>query len=100
MVTESKVYRISRERAVSEALATLKDCRFNIKEQTDDSIMATSGVSLFSWGEKIEIVFNKRADGVDVRVTSMPTAQLFDWGKSRDNISEFFTKLEYKLSRK
>lgn len=100
MVTESKIYKIPRERAVLEALATLKDCGFNIKEQTNDSIIATSGISLLSWGEDLEIVFDKRADGVEVCITSMPTAQLFDWGKSEDNISEFFTRLEYKLSKK
>lgn len=51
-----------------------------------------------SWGENIEVALKDTPQGVEVIVTSGPTAQLFDWGKSSENISKFFANLEKHLS--
>jgi hypothetical protein len=100
MVTETKIYKASLKEVYDAALEALKKCGFKIKECKEDSIKATSGISLFSWGESIEISIRPEYEGVRVEVSSVPVAQLFDWGKSRENISKIFSNLEAELSKR
>lgn len=47
-------------------------------------IIASTGFSLFSWGEKVVIKITKGKQ-TEISVSSTPEAQLFDWGKSQEN---------------
>lgn len=96
---ENRVYQIDYNVAYQIALDSANKC-FNIQEQNISKgyIKCTTRSSLWSWGESILI----RVLKIDLRQTkisieSSPTAQLLDWGKSKDNINIFFNTLEQNL---
>jgi len=99
MVTESKSYKASFKEAYNASLEALKKCGFEVRERRGNSIKATADPSILSWGENIEVLLTPEPGGVKVKISSSPTAQLFDWGKSRDNVSQIFSNLELKLSK-
>jgi len=78
MVTETKSYKVSLKAAYDASLEALKKCGFEIKECKENSIKATSSLSLLSWGESIEVSIKIEREGVKVEVSSAPLAQLFD----------------------
>ena len=53
-------------------------------------------LNLASWGEKIDIYIYQ--DGT-VQVRSRCTFQVFDWGKNKKNVTQFFAWLDYYLSQ-
>lgn len=55
------------------------------KDTTTGTIIASTGASLRSWGERITIQVSSAGSQTNVSVTSKPAAQLFDWGKSKEN---------------
>ena len=75
----------------------IKKCGFNIEsfDEKEGYIYASSPPSIFSWGEEINIELNKTPGGsIKVVVLSKPKAQLFDWGKSRENERKIIEALE------
>lgn len=65
----------------------------------DGKIVVSKGVSLRSWGERITIQVTKEDSKTKVTVSSVPEAQLFDWGKSRENERRIMLELNT-LSRR
>lgn len=100
MVTESKIYKASFKEVYDASLEALRKCGFEVKERKENSIKAMSGLSLLSWGESVEVFIKSEREGVKVEVSSSPTAQLFDWGKTGENVSRVFSNLESELSKK
>ena len=75
----------------------IQKCGFNIEsfDEKDGYIYASSPPSIFSWGEDITVEIRKISpDETSVKVESMPKAQLFDWGKSRENERRIMEILE------
>ena len=75
----------------------IQKCGFNIEsfDEKEGFIYASSPPSIFSWGEEINIKINKTSEGsTEVIVLSEPKAQLFDWGKSRENEKRIMEILE------
>jgi hypothetical protein len=99
MVSDSRICKTSLKEAHTASVEALKKCGFQIVECKENSIKATSGPSLWSWGENIEIHLTANHEGVKVEIFSSPIAQFFDWGKSRGNISNIFSNLELILSK-
>lgn len=58
------------------------------------TIIASTGLSLRSWGESITIQAYRVGSQTKVSVTSTPEAQLIDWGKSEENERLIIRKLE------
>jgi len=88
----SNIFNRSLEEVYSASVKALEECGFAIKEKTSNSIKASSGFSIWSWGEDIEVRLSSKPYGTEVEVTS-EASQIFDWGKSEENISSFFMKL-------
>jgi len=66
----------------------IRKCGFSIEsfDENKGYIYASSPPSIFSWGEEITVEVNRiSTTTTEVRVESRPKAQLFDWGKSREN---------------
>lgn len=64
------------------------------------SIQCKSSASIWSWGETIEIrVRQIQDDKTQVTAESSASAQLFDWGKSKDNIEKFLSALKAALTK-
>jgi hypothetical protein len=54
-------------------LESLKNLRWKVKEETDDTIFASAGMNLLSWGEKITITFEPDGSVTLHSNCSMPT---------------------------
>ena len=75
-------------KAARETLAVLS---WSVCEETDDRIVASTTMSIRSWGEKVLINF---LPGNSICVTSkcaLPT-QCLDWGKNKANVVEFMAE--------
>src|SRR5690349_17364217 len=73
-------------------LTVLNALSWPIREQTADRIVASTSVSIASWGEEISITFM-----LDSRITvtskcALPT-QCFDWGKNKANVRKFLGEI-------
>ncbi|MCA9068374.1 MAG: hypothetical protein KDA84_05600 [Planctomycetaceae bacterium] len=79
--------------AVYESLRAL---RWSIREDYDDEIIASTNVSLLSWGEKVEIRLSGRHSLSITSKCVLPT-QCFDWGKNRANVNKFLDELESRI---
>lgn len=80
-------------------LQAIADCSFR-KESVDmasGQIVASTDVSLRSWGERIEIRVSEAGNGTKVSISSTPNAQIIDWGKSEENIERLFAAIERHL---
>jgi hypothetical protein len=72
--------------------ATLTALSWSIREEASDQIVASTGVNIRSWGEKILINF---LPDKSISVTSkcaLPT-QCLDWGKNKANIQKFMDEI-------
>ena len=80
-------------------LQAIADCSFQ-KESVDmasGQIAASTNISIWSWGERIEIRVSEADNGTKVSISSTPNAQIIDWGKSEENIERLFAAIERHL---
>jgi len=94
VVSESKKYRVSVNKAHNAVLKAIRECGFTIRADKENAITASSSASLFSWGESIEVSINPSTDQVLITISSSPTTQIFDWGKSSENVKCIFKRLD------
>lgn len=72
----------------------LRELGWNVEKIEGNTITASTGFSLRSWGEIVTIHLKKiDTNTTEIYVESKPKAQLFDWGKSQDNELLFIDKL-------
>ena len=95
--TESRIFNCSRDKVYDASINALKNSGFKVTEKSADTIKASSEISIRSWGEEIQVKISSTAKGTKVKVTSEPAAQLFDLGKSEENISRFLYELKKQL---
>lgn len=100
VITVSRTYNRSLNEVLEASISALKNCGFTITEKGQRVIEASSGISLRSWGEHIQINLSSTSEGTEAKVTSEAKAQLFDLGKSEENVSRFFSELEKQLGLK
>ena len=96
---EKRSYRIGYNHAFQIALNSAKIC-FNVKEQNinEGYMKCTTKASLWSWGENVLIrIISINSTQTEISVKSSASAQLFDWGKSKDNMDLFFNTLEQNI---
>jgi hypothetical protein len=75
-------------------LPTVKKMKVKSADQNTGRIVASSGMSLASWGEELIIeVWEPSPGQAGVRVTSQLKAQLVDWGKNKKNIAAVFNAI-------
>ena len=95
MAIAEKKYSMNIEEAFQKALEAIKNNGWTLRDfKQNEKILAETDVSLRSWGEEIEIKLLRRRDNVEVIVSSEPIHQIIDWGKSTDNVKDFFQKFE------
>jgi len=99
MMSESKTYNRSLNEVLEACARALKKCGFVVTERSTHIIKASSGISFRSWGENIKITLSSTSEGVKVNITSEPKAQLFDLGKSEENIKKIFSELSKDLGK-
>ena len=84
---ETETYNASYSKAFNSVLQIIDELGLGKESinKDDGEIIAYTGFSLSSWGEKITIQLTKIKKQIRVSVSSEPKAQLFDWGKSEEN---------------
>lgn len=97
MVTVSRTYNRSLNEVLEASIRALKNCGFTITEKGQRVIKASSGISLRSWGEHIQLNLSSTSKGIEVKAISEAKAQLFDLGKSEENVERIFLELENQL---
>ncbi len=65
---------------------TIKVLGFSFFEESKDQIVASTGMSVKSWGEKIHVNF---LTDNSISVTSKSKFALIDWGKNKNNVERF-----------
>jgi hypothetical protein len=80
-------------------LQAIKECDFSIESKNKErgKIIASTGFSLRSWGETINIEIAKGKNKTRVSIFSDPKAQLLDWGKSEENEENIIKALTRRL---
>lgn len=78
--------------ARSVALRTLAALSWQLRQQSDSQLLASTGMGLRSWGERIEIDLLPNNEITITSKCALPT-QCFDWGKNRANVRRFIAEL-------
>jgi len=93
---ESRSYETDYNTAFKKALSTSKSC-FDVERHSivKGYIECKTRSSIWSWGESISIEV-REINSIETKITidSSASAQLFDWGKSKENIKMFFNLFE------
>ena len=73
--------------------SALNAVSWSIRKESPDTIVASTSLSLLSWGERVIITF---LSDESITVTSKCTwpIQCFDWGKNKANIKKFIAELK------
>ena len=97
----SKIYQFTFNRIFKAANDALLDNGFKIIESDINKgiIKAKAPLSLKAWGENIEVQIYQLDIGIDVHISSVAHHQVIDWGKSKENVSDFFKMLDNRLER-
>ena len=80
----------------SACLLAVEECGFKINDVDEEGgiIEVSTPSSIRSWGEKISIEVVDGERDIEVEIKSNAKSQLFDWGKSQENISILFEEIE------
>ena len=98
MAKGSKVFKKPLNEVYNASVKALQESGFTLNEKKGNVIRATYKTSIVSWGEDIEIRLSSKPEGVEVEATS-EAYQIFDWGKSEENLSRFFANLKKQLGK-
>ena len=90
-------FELEYEKVFVEAISALGDCGIEVEkaDKSSGSIIATSPMSFWSWGETIKVTISVTDEGVEVVAQSKPRVptQVIDWGINKKNIDNFFSAL-------
>lgn len=100
VVSKSKIFDARLGDTYEAVLKALRSNSFEINSKLDRRITASVPPSIFSWGEDIEISLEGTGTRTKVTVSSRPKAQIFDWGKSEENIDRLIASLDRMLVSK
>ncbi len=78
-------------------IQAIQRLHWKVKQDHPGVIIASCGISLLSWGERITIQILPAGIHSEVRVVSELKAQLFDWGKNDRNERDFHQMLFFVL---
>lgn len=95
---KTKNYNMDYDTTFSKAITSAtKNFQILKRDQKNGIIECKTETSIWSWGESIIIrVIQINTQKTQITIESSSTMQLFDWGKSKENIEFFFNTLESK----
>jgi len=96
MASEIREYTITLSKAFKHALDTIQQLGWKIKRKDERNgiIIAETNVSIWSWGERIELQLSYIQDKVTLKITSESVYQILDWGKGKENLRTFLKIFE------
>src|SRR5947209_8242150 len=84
----------SRTQVVGAVRQAFEELGFKLIESDHECLIATSPASLVSWGEEIAVTVTNCEGVTRVDAKSEASYQVFDWGKSDENITSLFASIE------
>ena len=72
---------------------TLTALSWPVSEESHDQLIASTSMSIWSWGEKFMISFLADKSISVTSKCSLPT-QCIDWGKNKANVERFTTEIQ------
>ena len=97
-----KSFNYTFERVFNACLLALRelDMKIEYNNKNEGAISASTGTSIFSWGETVDIkILTKDSYSTVAAIKSTSNAQLIDWGKNEDNERAVLTKIQELLNR-
>jgi len=97
------MYKAPFDKVYQEVINSLYDCKFKVKKEDRESgtILASAGISSWTWGERLEILVLEKIEGVEVVMHSIPKlASLLYKRKSKMNIEKFFSSLDKRVKNR
>ena len=77
--------------AVTNAIPNMRKMKLKSTDPSTGQIIASTGMSMASWGEDVVINVWEHAPGwAGVKVGSHLKAQLVDWGRNKKNVAAIF----------
>lgn len=97
-----KTFNCGFNKAFEACKQALSDLNIDIdsSNKSDGVINASTGSSLLSWGEDIQILVDEiNTNKTKVTIKSESQAQLISWGKNDKNREEIMSKISKRLSK-
>lgn len=98
---KNETYSNSRTEVYDAAIRSIKDLGwFTISTDRDAGLIrARTGTTLRSWGENISVRVSEEAGETTISVSSVPSSQVFNWGKDEENERVFLRKTNKIIER-
>lgn len=96
-----KTFDAKYDRVYDSCTSALKDLNFAINSisKTNGSIKASSGVSIASWGEVVDIKVKRITPNRTAINVESSSSQLIDWGKNSRNEVDIIDLISEKLDK-
>lgn len=101
MRIKKETYFNPRDDLFEASLESIKQLGWRLISRDRDAgkVRAETGTTLRSWGENISIYISQDAAGIAISISSEPSFQLIDWGKSEENEKTFHEVLKKLIPR-
>jgi len=95
-IKTEKKFNISRELMFEKVVEVIKHSNFTLEETNKEKyeIMATTPMTLKSWGENIYINFDSVGNEAVMKVCSATFMQMVSWGKNQSNFDNLIAEIE------
>lgn len=96
----SRTYNLPYTNVIWEVEQAMVACRFNLEivDQQRGYLKATTGLSMGSYGETVEVSVGRAGAGVTVHAESRPSHYFTDMGKSRTNVNQLLNYLDARMA--
>ncbi len=78
---------------ISAARQAINQCGWKVASMDASTIKASTGVSIWSWGETVVVQVQTSGGVTYLNVQSKSGWALVDWGKNQENVNKFLTHL-------
>ena len=91
--TESRIFHLRHDTLVDAVKSTLNSLGWRYELLSANELQAKVSINPWSWGEKLKVEISANCE-MSVESRCAYPLQWFDWGKNRDNVKAFYTRLE------
>lgn len=96
---QKRIFQDSYAKVYSRAVSTLMELKWQVShsDKEEGLIQARTPMNLWTWGDLVTVyVIEESPNRILVEVTSA-SPQQYDWGKNKNNIEKFYSRLSEKL---
>lgn len=96
----AEAFDIPQELMFDKIIEVVQDSSFTLAaaDKTQFEVLATSKITLWSWGENLYIQVDTTGDKTVVQFCSVTLFQIYAWGKNEKNINDLLDEIEQSLT--